>query len=179
MLASVASSVLGKSAFEHAVYGSWRPGRSQALVDRLSELGVSTAHWTGRNTKKPSVSARRQKDIRKHSVQNVRKRILQDGLVPYVCAECDMLPKWNGKPLTLHMDHIDGDNSNNDLKNLRFLCPNCHQQTYTWGNKRSRKLPSDKVLLEHASEGMTRKEIAAKYNVHPSTVSHRLRLYND
>lgn len=95
---------------------TWQAGRREqhgcairvvwlvALVDRLSELGVSMAHWTGRNTKKPSVSARRQKDIRRHSVQNVRKRILQDGLVPYVCAECDMLPKWNGKPLTFHMD---------------------------------------------------------------------------
>lgn len=40
--------------------------------------------------------------------------------------------EWNGKPLTLELDHIDGDTSNNNRENLRFLCPNCHSQTSTW-----------------------------------------------
>lgn len=34
-----------------------------------------------------------------------------------------------GLPLTLEVDHIDGDFLNNILTNLRFLCPNCHRQT--------------------------------------------------
>jgi hypothetical protein len=32
-------------------------------------------------------------------------------------------------PLTLEVDHIDGDYRNNLISNLRFLCPNCHRQT--------------------------------------------------
>ena len=32
-------------------------------------------------------------------------------------------------PLTLEVDHIDGDYRHNLLGNLRFLCPNCHRQT--------------------------------------------------
>jgi len=55
--------------------------------------------------------------------------------IPYTCAECNMLPEWNSKPLTLHVDHISGVRSDNRLQNLRFLCPNCHQQTETWGSK--------------------------------------------
>ena len=51
-----------------------------------------------------------------------------------VCSECNQIPEWNGKPLTLQLDHIDGDSDNNLPVNLRLLCPNCHTQTLTYGN---------------------------------------------
>ena len=35
---------------------------------------------------------------------------------------------WNGKPLPLILDHIDGVNTNNFPSNLRLLCPNCDSQ---------------------------------------------------
>lgn len=49
------------------------------------------------------------------------------------CTECGQGRIWNDKPLTLQIDHIDGDVLNNNLENLRLLCPNCHTQTETWG----------------------------------------------
>ena len=51
----------------------------------------------------------------------------------YKCDECGVGEIYNGKPLSLQVDHIDGDVKNNEHKNLRFLCPNCHTQTSTWG----------------------------------------------
>jgi 5-methylcytosine-specific restriction endonuclease McrA len=45
---------------------------------------------------------------------------------------CD-ITEHNGKPITLQIDHIDGDRENNTFENLRFICPNCHSQTETWG----------------------------------------------
>lgn len=63
-------------------------------------------------------------------------RALQEKGVEYRCAECGCEPRWNEKPLTLPVDHIDGDHSNNEFSNLRFLCPNCHSQTPTHGFKR-------------------------------------------
>ena len=41
-------------------------------------------------------------------------------------------------PLTLQLDHINGDHNDNRLENLRILCPNCHTQTETFGNKRKK-----------------------------------------
>ena len=51
------------------------------------------------------------------------------------CVLCGCGEVYNGKPLTLHLDHIDGDSDNNFPKNLRTLCPNCHSQTDTFGSK--------------------------------------------
>jgi HNH endonuclease len=52
----------------------------------------------------------------------------------YACSCCN-ISEWQGRPLTLQVDHVDGNNRNNRIENLRYLCPNCHTQTDTWGTK--------------------------------------------
>lgn len=72
----------------------------------------------------------------------LRRRLIRVG-VPYVCVECDQGPEWCGRPITLQVDHIDGDRLNNLMENLRFLCPNCHSQTPTFsGRNRAKKAQS-------------------------------------
>jgi hypothetical protein len=46
----------------------------------------------------------------------------------YKCEVCS-ISDWQGKPITLHVDHINGDPSNDHPDNLRLICPNCHSQT--------------------------------------------------
>jgi len=70
---------------------------------------------------------------------NLKKRILKRKLIEYKCAKCNNVGKWNGLKLSLQLDHINGINDDNRLENLRFLCPNCHSQTETFGSK-NRKL---------------------------------------
>ena len=50
----------------------------------------------------------------------------------YKCEVCSV-SDWHGKPITLHVDHKNGDPSNDHPDNLRLICPNCHSQTQFLG----------------------------------------------
>lgn len=58
-------------------------------------------------------------------------------VVDYRCDMC-YISEWMGNKLTLQLDHIDGDNTNNCIENLRLLCPNCHSQTPTFSGRNNK-----------------------------------------
>ena len=62
----------------------------------------------------------------------VLSHIRRQNLLPDLCSVCGLPPEWNGKPLKLQLDHIDGNAFNNEFDNLRIICPNCHTQTDTF-----------------------------------------------
>ena len=80
----------------------------------------------------------------------------------YECVECGNKGEWQGKPLSLHLDHIDGNRKNNTLDNFRWLCPNCHHQTDTWGVK------------NESEEGRKRRQRGRNQHSQIETGPHRL-----
>lgn len=80
------------------------------------------------NTTKPAIErgdVTNSKTLKKYVIREVGEE----------CGICGLGPIWNGKPLSLQLDHIDGDSDNCVPSNLRLLCPNCHTQTDTYGSK--------------------------------------------
>lgn len=83
----------------------------------------------------------------KHNRNCLRRFIIKNNVLPYKCAICG-ISKWNNKTLSLEIDHINGINNDNRLENLRFLCPNCHSQTTTYGSRNQQRNESKYEISE-------------------------------
>lgn len=70
----------------------------------------------------------------------LRRWYIKGKYTEYKCAICGQEPFWNNKELTLTLDHINGDNRDDRLENLRWVCPNCDRQLDTFGSKNKRNL---------------------------------------
>lgn len=110
---------------------------------RIAELNLDISHWAD-NTKNAHIANKMPDEVyfakdTPHSGTHIRDRLLKDGLMEYHCACCGNTGEWNGQPLVLQIDHINGDHNDNRLENLRFLCPNCHSQTDTFAGKNLKK----------------------------------------
>jgi len=70
----------------------------------------------------------------------LKERLITENIKERKCEICN-IKYWNGKQLTMELDHIDGDRTNHLLENLRIICPNCHSVSphYRGANMNSRK----------------------------------------
>ena len=72
--------------------------------------------------------------LRKMARGSIKRRLLELGLLKESCSCCGVA-EWLGKPLSIHIDHINGMKDDWRLENLRMLCPNCHSQTATFSGR--------------------------------------------
>nr|WP_043191244.1 HNH endonuclease signature motif containing protein [Streptomyces roseoverticillatus] len=127
-------------------------GQRSRLRKWMDEDGLTTSHFLGQAHQRgrPGTTPRKTPEelLVKHSGKRRTKtallrRALGEIGVPQECARCGTGPVWHGGPMTLEIDHINGDWSDDRRENLRMLCPNCHSITSTWcrGGRQRRPVP--------------------------------------
>ena len=134
--------------------------RYKHILGEITRLNLSTSHWTGKSSNRgkshvggtPKLASQDvlivQRRNRKELSTRLRRAMIEHG-IPYSCRECGLGPLWNGKKLTLTIDHINGNNLDNSPNNVRFLCPNCHSQTENFGvlNRKDLIVPKERLEL--------------------------------
>jgi hypothetical protein len=119
----------------------FRPGSGTqaSLKARIAHLGLDTSHLLGQGWRRGRrghiVPLRPLEDLLVKGIlvqsNRLKRRLICEGLKEPRCESCGTI-EWNGAPIPLELDHINGRRDDNRLENLRVLCPNCHAQTDTY-----------------------------------------------
>jgi hypothetical protein len=152
----------------------------QIAKDTARELGLDNSHMTGRGWLKGKTHSfspsRPLNEIlvygKKENNTELKKKLVRAGLKEWKCERCG-LDSWLGEKITIELEHVDGDNKNNTIENLMFLCPNCHSYTDTWRGRNIKSYGRLDKLEKSASSKDVSKEgnLDAGSNPAPPTCS--------
>ncbi|MEU6443669.1 HNH endonuclease signature motif containing protein [Streptomyces sp. NPDC047046] len=112
------------------------------LRNACERHALSTAHFLGQASRRGIPAQRKPAaevlvvkppEAGRTSGERLRRALDETGR-SHLCARCGLGEEWQGEELVLELDHINGDWRDNRAENLRYLCPNCHRLTATYGN---------------------------------------------
>lgn len=118
-----------------------RPGNYATVHQLVEKFALDVSHWDPigvireksreRGIQRAIPLAELLIEDSPYQTNKLKRRLLQEDMLENRCALCGV-DEWQGKPLTLQLDHINGIANDHRLENLRLLCPNCHSQTRTF-----------------------------------------------
>lgn len=115
-------------------------GNYEVLKKAIAHFGLDNSHFTGKLWSKGKTVGPKQ-PLQKYlsnelQIQSykLKLKLLSKGIFDRKCSSCGNVTLL-GQPIPLELDHIDGNRYDNQLANLKLLCPNCHALTPTYRGK--------------------------------------------
>lgn len=103
-----------------------------AMKSMIEELNIDVSHFKGQGWKNDNFDYDRFRNgIAIKSSQAIYALIFIRG---HRCEQCGT-EQWLGSPIPLEVHHVDGNSLNNEMDNLKLLCPNCHALTDNYRGK--------------------------------------------
>jgi len=124
-------------------------GNQATLKKKIQEFNIDTSHFTGQlwNKGKTKEEDNRIATQEKYSLEEVfienspvtqkvlRGYVERHNILEYKCQKCGCDGHWQDGIISLEIDHINGNNTDDRIENLHYLCPNCHALTETYRGK--------------------------------------------
>ena len=124
-------------------------GTTNEIINRkLQELGVDFVSTSNSNRRYTDEELFCKNTVTSHAVRRRYKKLYP----PKECAICHIGLEWQGKPLELRLDHINGDHFDNNLTNLRWICPNCDSQLDTYCGRNRKDIKSKNYCIDCGKE---------------------------
>lgn len=115
-------------------------GATASLKRKIQEFNIDTSHFTGQAwASGKKLKSREQYALEEILVEDskitqkvLRGYIERHKVLEYKCENCGCDGNWQGGKIALEIHHKNGDNKDNRIENLTYLCPNCHALTDTY-----------------------------------------------
>ena len=143
--------------FARKIGYSHSPSGDTIKTLRQKLLNYDTSHF---ETKAEAVERNEENIFIQNSTAaqvTLRRWYLKGNYSEYKCSICGQEPFWNGKEMSLILDHINGTNNDDTLENLRWVCPNCNSQLETTGSRNpNRKIFAKKYFCQDCGKEISK-----------------------